>query len=139
LKYLVDTNVLSEVRKPKGNPAVREKLAAINDDNLFLSVISIGEISRGIAKLDSGKQRQSLEEWMAQAEHYFADRILPVERDIAQLWGELTAKVAKAGRVLHTSDGLIAATALRHGLQLMTRNTSDFESTGVLLANPWEK
>lgn len=139
MKYLVDTNVLSEVRRPKGNPTVREKLAAIDNGDLFLSVISIGEISKGIAKLDSGDQRRGLEEWMAQTERYFADRVLSIDRDIAQLWGELTARVAKTGRVLHTSDGLIAATALRHGLQLMTRNTSDFGSTGVLLANPWEK
>lgn len=139
MKYLVDTNVLSEVRRPQGNPQVRTKLAAIDDGDLFLSVISIGEISRGIAKLDPEKQRRELEKWMAQAERHFGDRVLPVDRDIAQLWGELTARLTKVGRTLHTPDGLIAATAIHHGLRLMTRNISDFELTGVILANPWDK
>ncbi len=138
MKYLLDTNVISEFHKPKVNSAVRAKLAAVEDDDLFLSVISIGEITNGIARLDVGKQRRDLEAWFAHTERLFANRVLSVNRDIAQLWGELTAKLAKSGRVLPVSDGLIAATALHHRLHLMTRNISDFESTGLILVNPWK-
>jgi toxin FitB len=139
LKYLLDTHVLSEIRKPKGNLQVKEKIAAIDDEDLFLSVISVGEISNGIARLDAGKKRKELEAWFSQFEQHFADRVLPVTHDIAQLWGELTARLEKKGRTLHAADGLMAATALHHGLQLMTRNADDFEMTGVLISNPWDE
>jgi len=111
--------------------------AAIDEEDQYVSVISIGEIACGIARLAPGKRRRELEQWLGQTEQNFAEHLLPIDRDIAQRWGELTAKLAKAGRVLHPADGLIAATALHHGLQLMTRNTADFKHTGVLLFNPW--
>jgi toxin FitB len=138
LKVLLDTNVLSEARRPNGNRLVRERLAATADEDQFVSVISIGEIAAGTAKLAPGKRRRELEEWLQIAERFFADHILPIDRDIAHLWGDLTARVAKGGHTLHVADGLIAATALHHGLRLMTRNVKDFEPTGVLLINPWE-
>jgi predicted nucleic acid-binding protein len=139
LKYLLDTNVLSEIRKPQGSRAVKGVIAAIDEDDLFLSVISIGEIAKGIAKLDTGRKRRELERWLAQTQQNFADRLLAIDGDVAQLWGELTARVAMKGRVLHAADGLVAATALRHGLRLMTRNVSDFEFTGVMVLNPWDE
>lgn len=139
MKFLLDTNVLSEAQRPGGNPRVREKLLATPEDDQFISVISIGEIACGIEKLAQGKRRRELELWLGQTETNFADHLLPITRDIAQLWGELTAKLAKKGRILHPADGLIAATALHHGMQLMTRNSSDFETTGVLLSNPWQE
>lgn len=138
MKTLIDTDVLSEARKPDGNAMVRQRLAAAEPDDLYLSVISIGEISHGIARLPSGPKRRELEAWLSVTERHFADRILPINRDIAQLWGEITARAANAGRTLHAADGLIAATALHHGLRIMTRNVKDFEATGVLLSNPWE-
>ena len=139
MKALIDTDVLSEARKPDGHEMVRKLVAAADPDDLFISVISIGEISHGIARLPAGARRRELEAWLGMTERHFADRILPIDRDIAQLWGEITAKVATAGRTLHAADGLIAATALRHGLRLLTRNVKDFEPTGVLLSNPWER
>jgi predicted nucleic acid-binding protein len=138
MKTLIDTDVLSEARKPDGNAMVRQRLAAAEPDDLFLSVISIGEISHGIARLPSGPKRRELEAWLSVTERHFADRILPIDRDIAQLWGEITAKAAHAGRTLHAADGLIAATALHLGLRIMTRNVKDFEVAGVLLTNPWD-
>ncbi|MBX3388513.1 MAG: type II toxin-antitoxin system VapC family toxin [Phycisphaeraceae bacterium] len=138
MKTLIDTDVLSEARKPDGFALVKQQIAAANPDDLFLSVISIGEIAHGIAKLQAGNKRRELEEWFGLTERHFADRILPINRDIAQLWGEITAKAASAGRTLHAADGLIAATAIHHGLRLMTRNVKDFESTGVIAINPWE-
>jgi len=136
LKVLLDTNVLSEGRRPNGNPSVRARLAATAEEDQFVSVISLGEIAAGTAKLAGGKRRRELEEWLEVAERFFSDHILPIDRDIAHLWGDLTARVAKAGHTLHVADGLIAATALHHGLRLMTRNVADFEATGVLLINP---
>lgn len=138
MKTLIDTDVLSEARKPDGLALVKQQIAAANPDDLFLSVISIGEIAHGIAKLPAGNKRRELEEWFGLTERHFADRILPINRDIAQLWGEITAKAASAGRTLHAADGLIAATAIHHGLRLMTRNVKDFDVTGVLLSNPWD-
>jgi predicted nucleic acid-binding protein len=138
MKTLIDTNVLSEARKPDGSPLVKQRLAAAEPDDLFISVISIGEITHGVARLPAGPKRRDLEAWLAITERHFADRILPIDRDIAQLWGEITAKAARSGRSLHAADGLIAATALHHGLRIMTRNTQDYEPTGALLSNPWE-
>ena len=137
MKVLLDTNVLSEARRPAGNPLVRERLAAMSEEDQFISAISIGEIAFGIARLKPGKRRRELEGWLGQAEQHFAEHILPIDRDIARLWGDLTARTASRGRTLHVADGLIAATALHHGLRLMTRNLADFQSTGVLLINPW--
>jgi predicted nucleic acid-binding protein len=138
MKTLIDTDVLSEARKADGHPLVRQRLAAAAPDDLFISVISLGEIAYGVARLPAGAKRRELEAWLAMTERHFSDRVLPVDRDIAQLWGEITAKAAQGGRTLHAADGLIAATALRHGLRLMTRNVKDFETTGVMVVNPWE-
>lgn len=138
MKTLIDTNVLAEARKPDGNPLVKQRLAAADPDDLFISVITIGEIAHGVAHLPPGAKRRELEAWLAMTERHFSDRILPIDRDIAQLWGEITAKAAKAGRTLHAADGLIAATALHRGLRVMTRNTHDYEPTGALLINPWD-
>jgi predicted nucleic acid-binding protein len=138
MKTLIDTDVLSEARKPGGHALVKQRLAAAEPDDLFISVISIGEIAHGIARLPAGVARRELEAWLGVTERHFADRILPIDRDIAQLWGEITAKAANAGRTLHAADGLIAATAIHHGLRIMTRNVKDYGVTGVLLSNPWE-
>jgi predicted nucleic acid-binding protein len=113
------------------------RLNALPPEDMFISVITVGEIAAGTARLDPGKRRLELEAWLDQAERSYANRLLPVDRDIAHLWGDLTVRVAKAGKVIHPADGLIAATALHHGMRLMTRNVTDFEPTGVLIINPW--
>lgn len=138
MKTLIDTDVLSEARKPDGHATVKERLAAADPGDLFISVISIGELAHGVARLPAGARRRELEAWLGVTERHFADRILPIDRSIAQLWGEITAKATSAGRTLHAADGLIAATAIHHGLRIMTRNVADYEPTGVLLVNPWE-
>jgi predicted nucleic acid-binding protein len=111
---------------------------ALNEEELFVSVISIGEILKGISLLRETPKRRALEAWLETLQRDYSDRLLGIDLETCRLWGELTARAQKAGRVVHATDGLIAATALRHGLRVMTRNTSDFEPTGVLLLNPWE-
>lgn len=137
MRTLVDTCVLSEVRHPKGNPRVRERFEAISDDSIYLSVITVGEITRGIGKLAAGPKRQTLQTWLEALTSAAGGRILPIDVETAVIWGEITVKSERAGQPLPTSDGLIAATAIRHGLHLMTRNVRDFESSGVMLINPW--
>jgi len=138
VRVLLDTCVLSELRNPKAHPGVRQAVDACNEDELFVSVISIGEILKGISLLREGSKRRALETWLMTLERDYGNRLLSIDLETSRLWGELTAAAQKAGQVVHATDGLIAATALRHGLHVMTRNTADFEPTGVLLLNPWE-
>ena len=138
MRVLLDTCVLSELRRPKPDPAVRRALDSLADEDVFVSVISVGEISKGIALLRESPKKGALRGWLETLERHYADRLLPIDLETSRIWGELTAAAQKGGRAVPATDGLIAATALRHGLRLMTRNTTDFEPTGVLLLNPWE-
>jgi len=137
VKVLLDTCALSELRRPAGHPGVRRVVTALNDEDLFVSVITVGEITKGIALLRESQNKRALQTWLQTLERNFADRILPIDIETSRIWGELTAAAQQAGRQVHAGDGLIAATARRHGLHVMTRNASDFEPTGVLTLNPW--
>jgi len=137
MRVLLDTCVVSELRRPKANPRVRRAVEPLNSEGLFLSVISIGEIAKGIALLREAKKKEELRGWMHSLEHDYPDRILGVDLETSHIWGELGAEAQKSGKIVPASDGLIAATARRHGLHVMTRNTEHFEVTGVLLINPW--
>ena len=138
MRTLLDTCVLSELNK-SGESAkrVRQAISDLDDEAMYISVVSLGEIAKGVGLLDEGARKQGLLSWLNGLELQFADRLLPVDHESARIWGELTAKAQRKGRVVHVADGLIAATALRHGLYVMTRNVSDFEPTGALLKNPW--
>ena len=137
MRVLLDTCVLSELRLPKGDPRVRHAVDVLGSDDLFISVLTVGEIAKGIALLKEGKNKRNLQAWLQTLERDYADRILPVDLETSHIWGELTAAAQKTGKVVPASDGLIAATARRHGLYIMTRNAEDFQPTGVLLLNPW--
>lgn len=137
MRVLLDTCVLSEVRHPKGDPGVRRAVSELDEKNLFVSVLSIGEIAKGIALLRDSHKRRVLQTWLETIERFYGDRLLPVDLETSRIWGELTVAAKKGGKTVPVSDGLIAATARRHGLHVMTRNTADFESTGVLLLNPF--
>jgi predicted nucleic acid-binding protein len=139
VRVLLDTCVLSEIRKADGNRGVRRAVAEIPDDELFVSVISIGEIAKGIELLEDGRRKRALQSWLQTLERNYASRLLSVDREAAHIWGELTAAAQKRGRIVASNDGLIAATARRHGLHVMTRNIADFEPTGAILINPWEE
>lgn len=137
MRALLDTCVLSELRKPQADEGVRRAVEEVPDDDLFVSVISIGEIAKGIALLDDSRRKRDLQSWLQTLERDYAARILQVDRETAHIWGELTAAARKTGQIVSASDGLIAATARRHGLHIMTRNVSDFDPTGAMLINPW--
>lgn len=138
MKVLLDTCTLSEIRNPTGRAEVKRAVLDIPNQDLYLSVITIGEITKGIALLETGKRKKDLLQWVQGLLRDFADSVLPVDCDTARIWGELTANCRKKGKLLPASDGLIAATAMQHGLYVMTRNVADFETTGVMLLNPWD-
>jgi toxin FitB len=137
MRVLLDTCVLAELRHPQGNPAVKAAVDLIPDDELYLSVLTLGEVARGIGLLPVGRKRRALETWLAGLESRFADRILPVDHETARLWGELSARAQQAGLVLPAVVGWLAATGLRHGLHVMTRHTQGFATTGVPIVDPW--
>ena len=137
MRVLLDTCVVSELRRTKANPLVRRAVESLDSEDLFLSVISVGEIAKGVALLREAKKRDELRGWMHSLEHDYADRILGVDLETSHLWGELSAEAQKSGKIVPASDGLIAATARVHGLHVMTRNTEHFRVAGVLLINPW--
>ncbi len=138
MKVLLDTCTLSELRLPKPDAGVASAIRDLDSDDLFVSAITIGEIVKGVALLQDGQKKRQLQSWLQTLERHYGDRLLPIDLETCRMWGELTAAAQKAGRTIPASDGLIAATARRHGLYIMTRNTADFESTGVPLLNPWE-
>lgn len=137
MKVLLDTCILAELRHPKGNIAVKSAVNQIPDEDLFLSVLTIGEISKGVSLLAAGPKKKSLETWLTGLEAVFADRIVPIDLQTTHIWGSLMARGQKAGTTIPAIDGLLAATALQQGMHIMTRNTRHFEISGVLLIDPF--
>ena len=137
MKVLLDTCVLSECYRPTGLETVKSFVNGLPDAALHISVITIGELSKGIDLLPSGKKKIALSSWLATTQDIFTDRIMSIDSETALIWGGITSKLQKQGLVLPIADGLIAATALRHGLHLVTRNVKDFSETGVMLVDPW--
>jgi predicted nucleic acid-binding protein len=140
VSYLVDTCVIAEVVRTKPAPAVVSWLAAQDEDRLFVSVLTLGELHKGIARLADSPRRRTLEAWVGGDLHRrFSGRIIPVDADIAARWGRISGDAERAGRVIPVIDGLLAATALENGLTLVTRDVSHFEPAGVELLNPWHE
>ncbi|MDZ7789940.1 MAG: type II toxin-antitoxin system VapC family toxin [Xanthomonadales bacterium] len=137
MRVLLDTCVLSEIRHPRGAPRVRTAVQEHADEELFLSVLTLGELAKGIALLKPGRRKRELEAWLSGLHAHYSDRILTIDSETSLIWGEITAAAQPIGRTIPAIDGLIAATALRHGLALMTRNVEDFTPTGVRIINPW--
>ncbi len=138
MRILFDTCVVSELRRPDADESVIRRTAELDPELIFISVITVGEIAKGIARLPEGRRRQEFSSWLLGLEQQFGDRILPIDQEVGRIWGELTAKAQMRGAQVPVVDGLIAATAIRHGLHVMTRNTRDFAATEVLLINPWD-
>ena len=135
MSYLVDTNVLSELRRPRPHPAVRDWFAQRPAATLFLSVLTLGEIRKGVQATSDERRRQALGDWLeADLPAFFTGRVLGVDTAVADRWGRL---IAEAGRPLPAIDSLLAATAVVHGLVLVTRNVRDFAGLPVQIFNPW--
>lgn len=137
MRLLLDTCVISEMRKTDANSSVKKLINETDESDMFISVISLGEIVKGISLLQEGKRKKELLSWIAGLERHFADRILEIDQEIAHIWGEITARAQRSGKTVPACDGLIAAIALRHGLHLVTRNGEDFKPTGVLFIDHW--
>ena len=138
MRVLLDTCVLSEIIRPQGSQKVKQLVSLYQREAVYLNVVTIGELARGIALLDPGKKREHFASALLRIESDYAERILSIDLDTGRIWGEIDAARKIAGRPLPIADGLIAATALRHGLHVVTRNVKDFSGTGVLITNPWE-
>lgn len=136
--FLLDTNVVSELVRPKPDDGVLRWVEETDESILFLSVLTLGEIRNGVERLRSGPRRGRLESWVQMDLRLrFQGRILPIDEAIADRWGKVSAIAASKGKPVPVIDGLLAATALHHNLTLVTRNSSDVSGTGVATLNPW--
>ena len=137
MNYLADTNAVSEFKKKLPNQNVLDWFAARREESIFLSVITVGEIAKGIAKIIDPVGKAKYEAWLDNLVVRFDRRILPISVKIARRWGKLYGSLQQTGRVLPNWDSLIAATALEHDLTIITRNEADFDSTGAKILNIW--
>jgi len=136
VSYLLNTNVISELVRTNPDPAVVAWFDQVPDDSLYISVLTIGEIRKGVELVADSRRKEKLRVWL---EHTLPDwlegRLLPVDEMVAEQWGRLQAE---AGRPVAAIDSLLAATALHHGLRMVTRNGQDFVFPGLEVVNPWE-
>lgn len=136
--FLLDTNVISELIRPRPDPKVTRWIDATDEDLLFLSVLTLGEIRKGVIRLPRSARRTALEAWLrSDLPSRFYGRILNIDQEVADRWGQLSALTSARSANLAVIDGLLAATATEHGLTLVTRNTRDVAAKGVSLLNPW--
>jgi len=139
MNYILDTNVISELVKGKPNSKVVAWLDRVDPDNIYLSVIALGEIRKGIEKLPASKRKNTLDSWFKEELLVrFHNRILPLDLPVLLTWGKLTARLEKRGNTLLAIDSLLAATALQAEFTLVTRNTGDFQLAGISLYDPWK-
>ncbi len=138
MRVLLDTCVISELWRKDGSEKVRQHVSLLRPHNTYLSVLTVGEIFKGIHLLNESKKKRDLQNKLSLLENNYQGNILNIEIETIKIWGEILAVSQRKGKPTPVSDGLIAATAKRHGLHIMTRNTSDFDGTGTMLINPWE-
>jgi predicted nucleic acid-binding protein len=137
--FLLDTNVISELVTRSPEPNVSRWVEDTDETLLHLSVLTLGEIRKGIGGLPQAKRRAELEIWLNKGlRSRFAGRILPIDAAVADRWGRVAAQARSKNIQLPVIDGLLAATALEHDLTFVTRDTADVAGTGVLVLNPWE-
>jgi predicted nucleic acid-binding protein len=138
LNYLLDTNVVSEWTKPHPDQRVAVWLAQQDEDRIFISVVTLAELRRGVERLPAGARRDRLGAWLTdQLKPRFEGRVLPIDAETADICGRTVMRGHAAGRPVSTMDGFLAATAEQHDLTLVTRNTVDFDILGIRIINPW--
>jgi toxin FitB len=139
VKFLLDTNAVSEWVKPRPDPGIVQWFDEVDEDHTFLSVLTLGELRRGVDRLANGRRRDRLERWLTgDLLDRFTDRVLPVDAPVADEWGRLLARAESAGTAIAGIDGLVAATAKVHNLQVVTRNVRHFRLAGVVVICPWQ-
>jgi toxin FitB len=137
--FLVDTNCISELVRVNPEPHVLAWVEAADESSLYLSVLTLGEIRKGLAALPQSRRRSRLETWLeVELQARFSGRILPIDIAVADRWGLLAANAKASGKPLSTIDGLLAATAIHYNLTVVSRNASDFARVPVQVLNPWE-
>ena len=139
MKFLLDTCVLSEFTRKKPSVNLTEWLAAKDEHTLYLSVLTLGELQQGISKLTDSKRKLGLQRWLDQdITKRFENRIISIDSHIIDHWGRLRGEALQIGKSFPVIDSLLAATALTHGMTIVTRNTSDYKDTGISIRNPWD-
>jgi len=139
MKYLLDTNVISELVAKQPNAQVVAWIDSLDAESVYLSVITIGELRKGIEKLPDSQRKTKLREWLDQELLLrFENRILVIDVPVMLKWGELVGRLERTGKSRPAMDSLIAAIALYHNCVVVTRNAADFADTGASIANPWE-
>ncbi|MBU1564047.1 MAG: type II toxin-antitoxin system VapC family toxin [Proteobacteria bacterium] len=138
MKFLLDTCVISEALRPRPSVNVIQWLQKEEESSLHISVLTIGELHKGIEKMADSKRKEELHNWVENdLKERFHNRILNIDVDVAMQWGKTWVIAKKSGKTMPTIDSLIAATACTHHLTVVTRNTADMEASGVTLLNPW--
>ncbi len=137
MNFLLDTCVISELVKPAPDPHVVTWLKSSAAEQLFLSVVTVGEIRKGLTKLPASKRKDALTVWLQKLVAEYSDRILPVNLAVAENWGIMQGEAEQRGMPMAALDSLIAAVARTHKLVIATRNERDFAASKVPLVNPW--
>lgn len=137
MKYLLDTCVLSELVKPQPETGVLAWINARKEVELHVAAMTLAELQRGVARLPASRRKSELADWLDKLRMGFAGRVLSFTPDTAAYWGEMCARVEAGGRTMAAFDSIIAASAVEHGLVLVTRNERDFAMAPLVVFNPW--
>lgn len=139
MKFLLDTCVISEIIRPKPSSKVIKWIKKEEESNFFISVLTVGELHKGIEKLSESKRKEELHNWVENdLKDRFWNRVIDIDLHVAMQWGKIQGIAEKAGRPMPAIDSLIAATGIVHHLTVVTRNTVDMKESGVALFNPWK-
>lgn len=139
MRYLLDTCAISELVAKRPNQRVINWIDAVDPHGVHLSVITIGEIRKGIEKLPDSERKSMLQEWLVgELIVRFSDRILPIDLNVILVWGQMVGRLELSGKKMAAMDSLIAAIALSADLSLVTRNEDDFKHAGIKIVNPWK-
>jgi len=137
MKVLLDTCIISDIYRSRKAATLQKALKSIGEENCFVSVVTLGAIANEIYLLKESKKKKELLNWIEQFEKQYNDRIISIDAQVTKIWGELIVRCKHVKKTLSMAEGLIAATAICHGLHVMTENIKDFEPTGVLIINPY--